>query len=977
MATAKKTAKTANACKQAEDKYSAIFHNSADAIFVADPVSRKIVDCNNAAELLTGYSESETLSMQVEELHPHDRRVEGLAEFKKAAKGIDTLVESEVMTKSGHRIPIEITTSIINVDSGTYLIGVYKNITERIRAEERLLKDKQYIDNLLNGIEDIFYVVNNEGYFVRWNRACEELSGYSPKELSAMKAVELFDEAGAINIANAIQEAFTTGHANATEELLTKNGQKIPMCFSGRIMEDFFGKSVLCGIGKDISSLKIIEDELRASEERFRKLFEDNSAAIIFLDPATTDIIDVNSAAEKFYGWTTAELKQMKIYQINALPPEKVREIVAETWRSRHSRHEFPHRLHDGTIRYVEAYANVVEINGRDFIYSTIHDISERKQAVDDLRASENRYRNFIEIVGQIAWTTLPDGQVADMPDWRKYTGQTPEEIKGWGWLNALHPEDRERTVEIWNKAMADKSLYETEYRVRRYDGEYRYFIARGVPSMREDGTIREWIGTCIDITERRNLESAQQQHLSLIDATLEATADGILVVDLQRRVVRYNKKFVEMLEVPAALLAQGDHQQVLNHVVSKMADPKQFMRRICEFYANPQDTYNDRFELANGKIFERYSQPQWLGDKVVGRVTSFRDITERTHAEEKLVFLSFHDVLTGLYSRRYFEEELQRMDTTRQLPISIISGDVNGLKLTNDVFGHARGDELIITAARQLQSCCRVEDIVVRFGGDEFVVLLPKCDEARALEIIERIQAQCRDKTIEGIPVSLALGAATKTEPTEELNTVVNLAETRMYKNKSSEVNRIRLDTLEALERSVYEKDYKADHALRLQEFATDFGKFLWLPAEMISDLALLATLHDIGKIGIAEEILNKPDKPTEEEWTTIKTHPELGNRILRATRMVSFAVEEAVLLHHEHWDGSGYPKGLKAEAIPFISRAVAIIDAYDVMTHDRPYHCAITHEQAIAELQRCAGSQFDPVLVAKFVEFIGMDRE
>ena len=181
----------------------------------------------------------------------------------------------------------------------------------------------------------------------------------------------------------------------------------------------------------------------------------------------------------------------------------------------------------------------------------------------------------------------------------------------------------------------------------------------------------------------------------------------------------------------------------------------------------------------------------------------------------------------------------------------------------------------------------------------------------------------------------------------------------------------------LEALEHTVYEKDYKADHALRLQESATNFGKYLRLPVEMISDMALLATLHDIGKFGIADEIINKPGPLNSEEWELIKTHPEVGNRILRATRMVSFAVEEAVLLHHEHWDGSGYPKGLKAETIPFISRAVAIIDAYDVMTTWRPYSEAKKHAEAIAELRRCAGTQFDPELVAKFVEFIGAGGE
>ena len=249
-------------------------------------------------------------------------------------------------------------------------------------------------------------------------------------------------------------------------------------------------------------------------------------------------------------------------------------------------------------------------------------------------------------------------------------------------------------------------------------------------------------------------------------------------------------------------------------------------------------------------------------------------------------------------------------MDNARQLPISIISGDVNGLKLTNDVFGHAHGDELIKTAARQLQNCCRSEDVVVRFGGAEFVVFLPQCNKATALRIIKQVQENCRAKTIEGIPVSLALGAATKTNPDENIYDAISLAETRMYQNKSNEVQRIRRETLDALERKVYKIDYTESHAERLRVLAMQFGDYLLLPPAMLADLETLATLHDIGKIAIPEQLINKPGPLTADEWELIKNHPAMGNRILRATRMVNFAVEEGVLTHHEHSDGTGYPR-------------------------------------------------------------------
>ena len=384
------------------------------------------------------------------------------------------------------------------------------------------------------------------------------------------------------------------------------------------------------------------------------------------------------------------------------------------------------------------------------------------------------------------------------------------------------------------------------------------------------------------------------------------------------------------------------------------------------EFEHRTADGSNRMVEVFSSIITMRDDEKQVL-------FSIIHDITERKQNEERVVYLSFHDILTGLYNRSYFEEEIGRMDTARQLPISVINGDVNSLKMTNDVFGHAKGDALIITAAQILKSCCREEDVVVRYGGDEFVAFLPKCDEQTARSIVKRVHEKCRDKTIEGVPVSLALGFATKVNFEEDINAVVSLAETRMYKNKISDDNRVRYETLNALEQLAFKKDYHTkDHAERMQVLATGFGEHLRLPGATISDIAMLATLHDIGKIAVSEEILKKQESLTDAEWAVVRTHPDVGYRILRAIRELSFGAEEAVLAHHEHWNGAGYPRGLNAEGIPFISRLITIIDAYDVMTHDRPYRNAMTHEMAVAELKRCAGTQFDPELVEKFLEFI-----
>ena len=723
----------------------------------------------------------------------------------------------------------------------------------------------------------------------------------------------------------------------------------------------------------DISERKKAEQYLLESEERFKLLAEQNRVFHWEVDTRGlyTYISDVCTTV---LGFQPQELINKKHFY--DLHPEQGREEFKKAALEVFARQEKFVNL-ENRVQTAAGWCIWVSTTGIPILddqgkltgyRGTDTDISARKLAEEKYSALFNNSVDTILIADPPSRRFVDCNKAAEL-----LTGYSRSELLSMHADN-LHPPDRlaETTANFKKMAAGIHLFVETEI-LTKDSQRIPVEITSSAIAVESGNYI---IGLFKNISKRKRAEEQQRLYQSLVTATLESTADGILVIDNAGRITLFNSKFAELLQVPTSVLEQNADAELLKHALTQLTDPEEFLAKTRELYTTPAAISRDEIRFTDGHIFERYSQPQWLGDKIVGRVWSFRDITDKKLDEEHILHLSFHDVLTGLYNRRFFEEELVGMDTARQLPISIISGDVNGLKLTNDVFGHARGDEMILAAAQSLQSCCRAEDIVVRYGGDEFMVFLPKCDEKTTLEIVDRIHAQCRNKTVAGIPVSLALGVATKEEPTEDINTIVNLAETRMYKNKSSDVNRIRLDTLEALERTVNEKDYKADHALRLQEVATDFGKYLQLPVEMIADMALLATLHDIGKIAIAEEIINKQGPLNSDEWELIKTHPEVGNRILRATRMVSFAVEQAVLMHHEHWDGSGYPNGLRAETVPLISRAVAIIDAYDVMTHDRPYHRASTHEQAIAELQRCAGSQFDPELVTKFVEFIGKSQ-
>ncbi len=338
----------------------------------------------------------------------------------------------------------------------------------------------------------------------------------------------------------------------------------------------------------------------------------------------------------------------------------------------------------------------------------------------------------------------------------------------------------------------------------------------------------------------------------------------------------------------------------------------------------------------------------------------------------QALDYQSYHDKLTGLYNRRFIEEEMRRLDTGRQLPLSIISADVNGLRLTNEVFGHERGDALLAAIATILRSNCRREDLLARWGGDEFLLLLPKTSKEQAERICERIQAACRQAEQDGLKLSISLGAATKTIPETPLDQIMKAADEAMYQHKLLERRSFRNRLIQSLQQTLFEKSCEtADHVERMAWLSCRIGQTLGLSRQELDAVCLLAMLHDIGKVAIPEAILSKPGPLNQAEWQEVQRHPEIGYRIVHAMPELA-QIADGVLCHHEHWNGGGYPQGLEGEAIPLLARIIAVIDAYDAMTHDRPYRKRLSRREALEELQRCAGRQFDPRLVSVFAEIM-----
>lgn len=358
----------------------------------------------------------------------------------------------------------------------------------------------------------------------------------------------------------------------------------------------------------------------------------------------------------------------------------------------------------------------------------------------------------------------------------------------------------------------------------------------------------------------------------------------------------------------------------------------------------------------------EYFSYPQKKDDEIVGAVVNFRDITKRKEAEERIKYLSYHDSLTGLYNRMFFEEELKRLDTERNLPISIIIGDVNNLKLTNDIFGHSVGDDLLKKVADILRKSCREDDIIARMGGDEFVILLPKTGEPEADSIVERIKDLFFKEKSYAVQGSISMGIGVKKSNEQNIKAVIKEAEDKMYfekalNRKAFEREHIKtiIDTLH--KRSPIEKT----HSENVSNISEKIGMAIPLEDADIKKLTEASYYHDIGKISL--------DEAHSDDYY-IRDHSVIGYRILNCFDD-TLDLAEYILSHHECWDGTGYPEGLKGQEIPKISRILAVAGAFDSVSN-RLSENSISKEEAVEMIKKQAGAKFDPKIVDVFVNVV-----
>ena len=478
-----------------------------------------------------------------------------------------------------------------------------------------------------------------------------------------------------------------------------------------------------------------------------------------------------------------------------------------------------------------------------------------------------------------------------------------------------------------------------------------------------------------IDITEERKAVASLQASEEKFRVMAETAYEGIWAQNADLVTNYVNQRMADMLGyLPEEIIGIKVDEFIFP------ADLEDHFKKRNKRKQGKSEMYERRLRRKDGsEIWTLISATPLMDEKgqYEGSFAMITDITNRKKYEDRIRYLSFNDTLTGLYNRTYMEEEMKRLDTKRQLPVSIIMADLNGLKLFNDIFGHSSGDQLLITVANILREACRKEEIIARWGGDEFIILLPQTTYAEAQKVSQRINSISSNVSVEGMPVSIALGTASKEKLSRRLADVMKEAEDNMYIHKQSESGKYKNTVLNIFVKSMEGKSFEStEHVKRMQNTAQKIAQELGFSDLEKERLNIAIKIHDIGKINISIELLTSAGVLTIAEWEEVKKHPETGYRMARALGEFTHVAED-VLFHHEKWDGSGYPRGIEGDDIPLFSRIIAIVDAYEVMSSGRPYKAAMSREEIIKEYKRCSGSQFDPELVKIMLKVMGEKNE
>ena len=556
--------------------------------------------------------------------------------------------------------------------------------------------------------------------------------------------------------------------------------------------------------------------------------------------------------------------------------------------------------------------------------------------------------------------------------------GRTKEELMNISWAEITHPEDLPRDLENARRFLSGETS--------GYSMEKRF--------IRPDDSI---VWTNMKISRLEGVSSISDMHLCLLeDITLQKETEKSLLENQRREALimahlpgmayraKYNSAGTMLIVSEGCFKLTGYEPEsfiegrVLEYNDIMAPEGRDLLHKEWERTIPYKLPYKCEYGITTAS-----GEKKWvleMGEGIYndeGQVLALEgmifDVTERQEAAKQNEFLAYHDYVTGLYNRRFFEEEFERRRESGEFPIAILLGDINSFKVYNDTFGHIEGDNALRNTGEKIKRIIGQGDILARVGGDEFAIIVSGINEHEIKQYFDRVERESDIFSQDSLGdrlITISWGYGVQREKGDTLDMLQQEAEAYMYNRKFYNHKSMRSKTVDVIMETLFAKsEREKEHSERVGSLSEAIAGKMERRQSELDKIRVAGLLHDIGKIGIDEAILNKEEKLDSKEWDLIKLHPAKGAGILYNTKEYQ-DIADIVLSHHERFDGSGYPNKLKGEYIPLGSRIIAVADTFDAITNERPYKSPMSMEAAIKEMRRSAGTQLDPEIVAVFIK-------
>jgi len=940
--------KAEGALRESEERYRVLFEEARDGIALADADTGILLDCNQSLADLVGRNRAELIGQHQAILHPPSGNNTGIsATFKKHLTNKEgQVLETQVLTVTGEIREVEIKANLLYLHGRKMLQGIFRDITERKRAEETLRKSEDKYRTILKNIEEGYYEVDLAGNFTFFNDSMCRILRYPKEEMMGMNNRQFTDKEYAKKLFKTFNEVYRTGEP-AKEfdwQIIRKDGTKRYIEVSVSLQKNSSGKPIgFRGISRDITERKQAEEALRKSEEKYRSIIE-NMQEGYFENDLAGNFTFVNDALCRLIGYPREELigKNNRQYT-DEKTAKKIYQVYNKIYRtgepSKGIEEEYIRK--DGIKGFTELSVSLIsDVEGKPIGFRGISlNITERKQAEEALRESEQRYRGLFEGTAEgILIADLKSKQfLYANPSICNMLGYSEEELRNLS-VRDIHPsESLEHVISEFEAQARGKKL-----------------LAPAIPCLRKNGTImyadivtskilidnKECnAGFFTDVTERKLAEEALRESETRFRTLFEAIPDTVVVYDDEGTILHMNEVGAQQLEWSTKdLVGRNLREIVTPENAASIADHIRETHKIG--WSRFETTYVSR---SGWQIVAEVNEHPIKFRREKAILSVARDITERKKAEDALL------------REKKFSDAVINSSPGLLFVIGDKGNTIQWNKNVEIVTGYSAGE-------------------IAKMNIIDFVAKEDKKTAAEAIqEALTKGQASLEinllSKPGKKIPFYIT-GRSTKIENAicvvcTGLDIIERKQAEEEVKRSYDQLHETLISTVNAMTSTVEMRDpYTAGHQRRATQLACAIAGEMGLPAEQIEGIRMAGLIHDIGKIIVPAEILSKPGPLTEVQYGMVKMHPQAGYDILKGIKF-PWPVAEIVFQHHERMDGSGYPHGVKGEEIMLEARILAVADVVEAMASHRPYRPSLGIDKALEEISQNRGVLYDPDVV------------